>query len=363
MTKTLTPQPKIMEIDPYIGGKAPVKGASNMVKLSSNENPFGASPAAKEAFLAEAEHLAVYPSSDHHDLRAALAELHGLDADRIMMGNGSDEIIDMLCKAYAGAGDEVLFTEHGFAMYRISALANGATPVSVPEKNRVTDVDALLDGVTEATKIVFIANPNNPTGTMIDLSEIERLADGLPDTCLLVLDGAYAEYVEGYDGGASLVETRANVCMTRTFSKIYGLGGMRLGWLYAPSDVIDVLGRIKGPFNVNSAALAAGLAAVADQDYIAKCREANAKWRDWLADELRANGMPVDPSEGNFILVQFSSQAEAEAANATLADNGLIVRQVGSYGLPEFLRITIGKEHDCKRIATVLRDFKKARSS
>lgn len=217
-----------------------------MVKLSSNENPLGPSPAAVEAYRRAAYDLHRYPSSDHSALRTAIAEVLGLDAGRIICGAGSDEIIAFLCQAYAGPGTEVVHTEHGFAMYRISALAAGATPVEVPERERVTDVDAILAACTDATRLVFIANPNNPTGTMIGLAEIERLAEGLPPQALLVLDGAYAEYVEGYDGGAALVDRRDNVVMTRTFSKLYGLGGLRIGWGYGPAHVIDVLNRVRG---------------------------------------------------------------------------------------------------------------------
>ncbi|TMV58809.1 aminotransferase class I/II-fold pyridoxal phosphate-dependent enzyme, partial [Thioclava sp. BHET1] len=252
MPNAIRPQPGIMEIALYEGGQSHVAGVANVVKLSSNENPFGPSEKARDAFLRTVHQLHRYPSTDHAALRTAIAEVHGLDAERIICGVGSDEIITFLCQAYAGKGDEVIYTEHGFLMYKISALAVGATPVQVPERERTTDVDAILAACTKKTRLVFLANPNNPTGTMIGLGEVARLAEGLPPQAILVLDGAYAEYVQGYDGGAALVEARSNVVMTRTFSKIYGLGGLRIGWGYGPKEIVDVLSRIRGPFNLST---------------------------------------------------------------------------------------------------------------
>jgi histidinol-phosphate aminotransferase len=360
MTKTITPQPGILDIELYVGGKGHAEGVSNVVKLSSNENPLGPSPAAREAYREQAAFLAVYPSSDHADLRNAIARTHDLNAGQILCGNGSDEIITFLCQAFAGQGDEVLFTEHGFAMYRICALGAGATPVEVPENNRVTDVDALIEGCTENTKLVFVANPNNPTATFIPVSELERLADGIPETAILVLDGAYAEFVDGYDGGASLVETRNNVVMTRTFSKVYGLGGLRVGWGYASQEIIDILARLRGPFNINRAALAAAHAAVLDTGYLTYCLAENAKWGTFLVNELRDLGLECDDTFANFVLPRFASEQEADAAAEALEQNGLIVRQVKGYKLPNCLRITIGKGGDCSRVISVLKDFKGA---
>ena len=225
MKNAIRPQPGILDIALYRGRGGHVAGVANALKLSSNENPFGPSDKAKEAFSRSVHQLHRYPNTDHAALRSAIAEVHGLDAGRVICGVGSDEIIHFLCQAYAGPGDEVLFTEHGFLMYRISAMAAGATPVEVPERERTTDVDALLAACTKRTRLVFIANPNNPTGTMIRSAEVARLADGLPPQAILVLDGAYAEYVDGYRWRLALIETRENVVMTRTFSKIYGLGG------------------------------------------------------------------------------------------------------------------------------------------
>ena len=358
MKKTITPKPGIMDIELYVGGKAYAKGAINVVKLSSNENPLGPSPAAREAYRDQSDSLAVYPSSDHSDLRKAIADTYGLKADQILCGNGSDEIIAFLCQAFAGECDEVLFTEHGFGMYRICALGAGATPVEVPEDERVTNVDALISRCTDNTKLIFVANPNNPTGTFVSLSEIERLADGIPQSTILVLDGAYAEYVEGYDGGASLVESRKNVVMTRTFSKVYGLGGLRIGWGYASVEVIDILTRIRGPFNINRAALAAASAAVLDEGYVSYCLADNAKWADFLINELRKLGFKCDDTYANFVLARFANEEEADTVNDLLAENGLIVRQVKGYNLHNCLRITVGKGGDCTRVISVLKRFK-----
>ncbi|WP_422033054.1 histidinol-phosphate transaminase [Roseovarius sp.] len=357
MTK-IKPQPGIMDISPYVGGASKVDGVENVVKLSSNENPFGPSEAAKEAFRKAGFDLHRYPSTGHERLREAIGEVHGLDADRVICGVGSDEILSLLCQAYAGPGDEVIHTEHGFAIYKISALANGATPVEVPERERVTDVDAILAACTRQTKLVFIANPNNPTGTMIGEAELARLADRLPKQVLLVVDGAYAEYVEHYDGGAALVDMRDNVVMTRTFSKLYGLGGLRVGWGYGPAHVIDVLNRIRGPFNLSTAALVTAEAAVRDTEWAAKCRADNTRLRAWLAEALAEKGVPSDTSTANFILARFASREEAEACDDYLKSEGLIVRRVAGYNLPHCLRITVGDEPSCRRVAHAIGQFK-----
>lgn len=357
MTK-IKPQPGIMDISPYVGGSSKVDGVENVVKLSSNENPFGPSEAAKEAFRKAGFDLHRYPSTGHEKLRAAIGEVHGLDPERVICGVGSDEILSLLCQAYAGPGDEVIHTEHGFAIYKISAQANGATPVEVPERERVTDVDAILAACTKNTKLVFIANPNNPTGTMIGEAELARLADKLPKHVLLVVDGAYAEYVENYDGGAALVDMRDNVVMTRTFSKLYGLGGLRVGWGYGPAHVIDVLNRIRGPFNLSTAALVTAEAAVRDTEWAAKCRADNTRLRAWLAEALAEKGVPSDTSTANFILARFASREEAEACDDYLKSEGLIVRRVAGYNLPHCLRITIGDEPSCRRVAHAIGQFK-----
>ena len=358
MNDQIKPQPGILDIALYEGGKAHVAGVSNVVKLSSNENPFGPSDKAKEAFARTVHTLHRYPNTDHADLRAAIAEVHGLDAARIICGAGSDEIITFLCQAYAGPRDEVVFTEHGFLMYRISTMAVGATPVEVAERERTADVDAILEACNRRTKLVFLANPNNPTGTMISAAEIARLAENLPPQALLVLDGAYAEYVEGYDGGAALVDARDNVVMTRTFSKLYGLGGLRIGWGFGPKPIIDVLNRLRAPFNLSWTQLEAAEAAVRDRAHAEFCLAENARLRDWLAAALAGSGIDCDPPLANFVLARFRDRAEAEACDLFLQSRGLIVRRVAGYGLPHCLRITIGDQASCEKVAAAVADFR-----
>ena len=358
MASKITPQDGIMDIALYQGGASHLAGVSNILKLSSNENPLGPSEAAKAAFSRAAHDLHRYPSTDHASLRQAIGAVWGVDPDRVICGVGSDEIIHFLCQAYAGPGDEVIHTEHGFAMYRISTLAAGATPVEVPERERVVDVDAILAACNEKTKLVFFSNPGNPTATMISEAEVARLADNLPPQTILVLDGAYAEYIEGFDAGLAVVEARSNVVMTRTFSKIYGLGGLRVGWGYGPQEIIDVLNRIRGPFNLSSAALLAAEAAVNDRAYLVKCRTENARWRDWMAGALAELGVPSDTSTANFILVRFASEAEALGCNRHLAEQGILVRHPKNYGFPHCLRITVGDESACRRVVHAIGQFK-----
>ncbi len=353
----IRPQPGILDIALYQGGASKIAGHAAPLKLSSNENPFGPSPLAIAAARDTIADLHRYPSTDHAPLRAAISEIHGVKAEQVICGVGSDEVLTWLCQAYAGPGDEVLFTEHGFSIYRISAHAVGATPIEVPEDDRVTDVDAVIAALTDRTRLVFIANPNNPTGTMVPLSELARLAEALPDQCLLVIDGAYAEFVPDYDGGASLVEARENVVMTRTFSKVYGLGGLRVGWGYGPQHVIDVLNRIRGPFNLSVPALAGAEAAVRDTVFLESCLRVNADERARLLGGLRQIGIAVDDSHANFVLARFPDEATADAADAHLKVAGIIVRQVKGYKLPEGLRITVGRPEDVTRVLDALADF------
>lgn len=359
---TIRPQPGILDIAAYVGGESRLDGHAHVLKLSSNENPAGPSPRAVAAYRAAADGLHLYPSSDQAELRAAIAAAHGLDPARILCGNGSDEIIALLAQAYAGPGREVIHTEHGFAMYRICALAAGATPVEVPERARTTDVDAILAAAGPRTALVFVANPNNPTGTMIPEAEVARLAAGLPPQALLVLDAAYAEYVEGFDGHAGLAQARDNVVMTRTFSKIHGLGGLRVGWAYAPAHVVDVISRTRGPFNLSTPAQAAATAAIADAGHVARCRAENALNRARLAAALAEAGVASDPSEANFVLARFRDAEEALACDRALRDAGIIVRRVAGYGLPQALRITVGDAAACDRVAAVVGAFARVRA-
>lgn len=363
---TLAPKPGILSIAPYVGGESGAHGANRVIKLSANENPHGPSPAAIAAFAAEAGSLAVYPDGGAETLRAAIATAHGLDAGRIVCGAGSDELISLLCQAYAGAGDEVVHSRHGFLMYAISARAAGATPVAAPETALTADVDALLAACTDRTRLVFLANPNNPTGTLLPADEVARLADGLPPHALLVLDAAYAEYVSapGYDAGEALVAGRDNVVMTRTFSKIHGLAALRLGWAYGPEHVVDVLNRVRGPFNVSSPAIAAGAAAIADREHVARCAVLNEVWRDWLTKQFHAAGVPSTVAHGNFILARFGADGPASApqADAWLKARGLIARRMEGYGLPDHLRITVGDEAACRAVAEAVAAFRAARA-
>jgi len=357
-----TPQPGIMDIALYQGGASHIDGVSNVLKLSSNENPAGPPKSARDAIVKAVQDMHRYPSTDHAELRGAIAQRFGLDQDRIICGAGSDEIIAFLCQAYAGVGDEVIYTEHGFGMYKISARAAGATPVEVKERNRVVSTKAILDAVTERTKLVFIANPANPTGTMVSRARMRDFIRDLPPHVILVLDGAYAEFADDYDGGAGFVDKHDNVVMTRTFSKLYGLGGLRVGWGYGPQHVIDVLNRIRGPFNLSGPALAGALAAVQDTGFAERAKADNAKWRAWLAEALAELGVPSDMSQANFILARFKDATEAEACDTFMKSKGVIVRRVAGYGLPYCLRITVGDEAGCRRVAHVIGQFKEGAS-
>ncbi|PIW28939.1 MAG: histidinol-phosphate transaminase [Rhodospirillales bacterium CG15_BIG_FIL_POST_REV_8_21_14_020_66_15] len=356
------PQPGIMEIAPYKGGESKIAGADTVIKLSSNEGAFGPSPAAVRALEGAARSIHRYPDGHAPELRAAIAARYGLEPERLILGAGSDEIINMLCQAYTGPGDVVLYSEHGFLMYGISAMAAGATPVKAPETNLKADVDALLAAVTERTRLLFVANPNNPTGTYLTADEMRRLRDGLRDDVLLVIDGAYAEYVvgtPGYTDGMDMVRAADNVVMTRTFSKMYGLGGARLGWAYVPEAVADVLNRIRGPFNVSIPAQAAGLAAFNDTAFTDMCRAHNDEWLKRTQDALRQIGLFVPDGVGNFVLARFPDTPgrTAEEADAHLKSRGIIARRVAGYGLPDCLRITIGKAEEMEAVIKALREF------
>ena len=358
---TPTPRPGPLRIAPYVGGKASVGGVNRVVKLSSNENPYGASPAAIAAFKAAGDTLALYPDGGATALREAIAKAEGLDPARIVCGAGSDEILSLLCLAYAGPGDEVMHSAHGFLMYRLSTLAVGAEPVSIPERDLTADIDAMIAAANEKTKIVFLANPNNPTGTMIPDAEVRRLRDGLPAHTLLVIDAAYAEYVDDpdYEAGARLVEQRDDTVMTRTFSKIHGLAALRLGWGYGPEGVVDALNRVRGPFNVAAPALAAGAEAIADDEFITKARDGNHIERTRVTEALERLGFPVAPSHGNFVLAEFGEDGPRSAASADefLQKRGILIRRMEGYGLPAHLRISIGTAEENGLLLGALEDF------
>ena len=351
------PQPGILDIALYVSGEAGLPGHEQVLKLSANENPHGPSPKARAAFAAAAAQLHRYPATDHAALRRAIAEVHGLDPELIICGVGSDEVLQFVAQGFAGPGDEVIVTEHGFSMYPILARAVGATPVTVPETARRIDVDAILAAITDRTRIVFIANPANPTGTMLTEAECHRLAAGLPGHVVLVHDGAYAECVPGFDGGAGLVAAFPNVVMTRTLSKIHGLGGLRVGWGHAQRPVIEVLNRLRQPFNLSEPQLAAAEAAIRDTAWRDWCTAENARLRGWMTERIRAMGLGCDESFTNFLLVRFASPDQAGAVDAAFRAEGIILRRVSGYGLPEALRITIGTEADCARVIDLLARF------
>lgn len=357
-------KPWIDSIEAYVPGRAKAAPGVTLVKLSSNENPLGPSPAAIEAMRAVAEKANRYPDGSSHELRAMIAAHHALEAERVICGTGSDEILQLLALAYAGPGDEVLYVRHGFMVYPIAAQRAGATPVAAADKDYTADVDALLTAVTARTRLVYLANPNNPTGTMIGRGEVERLHSGLPANVLLVIDAAYAEYVDdpAYDDGIALARRHANVITTRTFSKIYGLAAERVGWAYGPQAVIDTIDKIRGPFNVTSAAQAGAVAALADQAWVAMCRAENLRVRGILEDAVAAlgnTGLRAVPSAANFVLIAFPAGGArtAEAANAYLTERGILTRWLPGQGLPNELRISVGTETETRAAIAALRAF------
>jgi histidinol-phosphate aminotransferase len=360
------PKPGILDIEAYVPGESQVPGGLKPIKLSSNETPFGPSPRAIAAYRDAAGSLERYPDGQSTALRVAIGRRYGLDPSRIVCGAGSDEILNLLAHAYLGPGDEGLFTEHGFLVYRIAILANGATPVVAHEKNLCADVDAILAKVSPRTRVVFLANPNNPTGTYIPIDEVRRLRAKLPGEVLLVLDAAYAEYVQrnDYEAGIELVSTTENTVMTRTFSKIHGLAALRIGWAYCPSGVADVLNRIRGPFNLSSAAIAAGAAAMADVAHAEMAARHNEAWLPRLQEGLERIGLNVTPSVANFVLIHFpkSKGKSAAAADEFLKSRAIILRRVSSYGLPDCLRMTIGSDDDNTAVLDALAEFMGARA-
>ncbi len=356
----LTPKPAILQINRYKQGLSKAKGNKRIIKLSSNESPLGASPKAIDAYVQAATDMHRYPDGAATLLREAIGKVHNLNSERIICGAGSDEIIAMLCHAYAGDGDEVLYTEYGFLMYAIYTRIAGATPVTAREENLRVSVDNVLAAVTPRTKIVFIANPNNPTGSYISKDELLRLRQNLPENVLLVIDSAYAEYVSNkdYTAGETIVDMGKNTVMTRTFSKIYGLASLRIGWGYCPESVMDVLSRVRGPFNVSTPAILAARAAVLDTKFTRQAKEHNDKWLPWLTKKMEESGLKVYPSVGNFILVEFGEGAKnADAANDFLMEQGIIARNVASYGLPSCLRFTIGTEEENEALAEAIEEF------
>jgi histidinol-phosphate aminotransferase len=355
------PRPGILDIAPYVPGTRTLPGAGTVVKLSSNETPLGPSPKAVEAYSAEASCLSRYPDGSAAPLREALAARYGLDAARIVCGAGSDELLNLLACAYLGPGDEAIYTEHGFLVYRIAIQARGATPVVAAETDLTANVDAILARVTEKTRMVFIANPNNPTGTYVPFDEIKRLHAGLPEHVILVLDAAYAEYVRAndYEAGIELVATSPNAVMTRTFSKIYGLAALRLGWAYCPAPIADALNRIRGPFNVTGPSIAVGVAALNDVAHMEVAVAHNTHWRIVMTEALSGIGLRVTPSVANFLLVHFPDAPGKSARDADkfLHARRIVLRRVEEYGFPNALRMTIGTKEENMAVLDALTEF------
>ena len=355
------PGPGILDIAPYVGGESKAAGTARPIRLASNESALGPSAKALAAYRALADEIHRYPDGGAAELREAIGRHHGLDPARIVCGAGSDELIGMLLRAYAGADSEVLYSRHGFLMYPIGAQAVGATPIAVPERELTADVDGFLARVTERTRIVFVANPNNPTGTYLPAEEMARLHAGLPRHVVLAIDAAYAEFVNrnDYEPGIALVNRADNVVMLRTFSKIYALAGLRLGWAYCPPAIADVLNRIRGPFNVSAPALAAGVAAIEDVAAVARARAHNDRWLPRLSERLSALGLKLTPSVGNFVLPRFPDDPRhnADAAFEFLQSRGILTRKMGAYGLPQHLRITIGTGEEMEIVAAALAEF------
>ena len=365
MNKPLRPVPKpgVMDIEAYVPGKSTAPHGVTLHKLSSNENPLGASPAAIEAVRNVAGKLEFYPDGSARKLREAIAAAHGLNPANIVCSNGSDEIIGLLAQTYLEPGDEGIYSEHGFAVYRIYIQAAGGVPVVAKEIEERADVDAMLAAITGRTRIVYLANPNNPTGTYVPFEEVRRLHAALPKNVLLVLDAAYAEYVRrnDYEAGIELVASSQNCVMTRTFSKVHGLGGMRIGWVYAPTEIVDALNRMRGPFNVSAAAIEAGAAAIADRAHIERSVAHNDRWLAWVAEELTKLGLRVTPSVCNFVLVHFpEGKHSAAAADEWLTARGYVTRRVGGYGFPNALRMTIGTEEANRGAVAALAEFLKS---
>lgn len=362
-TTAPTPKPGILDIDPYVPGESSVPGGVKPIKLSSNETPLGPSKSAIAAYETVAKELERYPDGSATSLRNAIASAYGLNPDRIVCGCGSDELLNLLAHAYLGPGDEAIFTEHGFLVYKIVTLSNGAKPVVVKCENHRTSVDRILEAVTLRTKVVFLDNPNNPTGTYVPFSEVKRLHAALRPDVLLVLDSAYAEYVRrnDYEAGLELVATSENTVMTRTFSKIYGLAALRLGWAYCPRHIADVLNRIRGPFNITAPSIAAGVAAMADKAHVEASIAHNEQWLPWTTAELEKIGLTVTPSVGNFILIHFPEDEAkgAIAADRFLKSRGIIMRRVAGYGLPNALRMTIGTGEENRAVVAALTEFQK----
>ncbi len=356
---TPKPRPEILTIHPYVGGESVLPGVNRTLKLSSNEGAFGVPPGAQEAIRQAVTEVFRYPDGGADRLREALGRRWGLDPARIVCGAGSDDLLYQFCLSYGGPGRDIIMSEHGFSIYYIAGTYAGSRVIKVPERNLRVDVEAMLAAVSPSTRLMFIANPNNPTGSMVTAAEMAWLRERLPPEVLLVIDSAYAEYVTraDYDAGIQLVDATDNTVMTRTFSKVFGLGGMRIGWCYAKAEVVDVLNRVRGPFNVSVAAQAAAIAALEEPGWVERSVAHNSEWRPKLAAGIEAAGIRVWPSEGNFVLADFETVDRANQADAFLRKRGIIVRKMAGYGLPHCLRVTVGTGEECSLVIEGLTEF------
>ncbi|MEZ5498752.1 MAG: histidinol-phosphate transaminase [Steroidobacteraceae bacterium] len=357
------PQPRqaLASIAPYRQGKSALAGHSTVIKLSSNESCFGPSPAAVDAYQRAAAQLHHYPDGQQTRLRHAIAAAHGINADQIVCGNGSEELIGLAIRAFVDAGDELLLTENHFVMCPIYGQVQAAKVVFAPERDDRVDVDAILTRVTSRTRAVIVANPNNPTGTCIGRTAIAQLIRALPRRVLLMLDGAYAEYVlrEDFDAGEELVAQHDNLVMLRTFSKIHGLAGLRIGWMYGPPPIVEAVNRIRTPFNANAAAMAAASAAIADREHVRRSAQHNERALSSLRGSLSALGLGVTDSVANFYLLSFAALPGKSASGAArwLERRGIIPRPVANRGVDERLRITVGLDHENDAVLAALRDY------
>jgi histidinol-phosphate aminotransferase len=355
------PKPGILDIHPYVPGKATADGIAEPVKLSANENALGSSPKAQEAFAGARSSLQAYPDPRATIVRQAIAEHYRLEPERLIFGCGSDEVFALLNQTFLEPGDNMVQGEYGFAAFAIGAYACQAEVRRAKEPDYRIDVDELLKCVDDRTRLIFLANPGNPTGTWIPFSEVRRLHEALPPSVLLVLDGAYGEFCRdpGFDDGLDLARGASNVVVTHTFSKLHGLAALRIGWGYAPAEIAAAVDRIRLPFNTSIAGQRAAVAALADTDFQEASIVLAETWRAWLTQQIGGLGLEVvGPSAANFVLVGFPKTGKTAAeADAFLAARGLLVRPVGNYGLPDHVRITIGLEPHNRAVVEALADF------
>ncbi len=366
LSNLIKPRDGILGISRYKGGKG--SQAAGAIKLSSNESPLGPSVRAVKAYIDSAKSLSTYPDGNSTLLKEKIAALHNINVNNIICGAGSDEILNLIAAAYLMPGDEVIFSEHAFLLYKIITLANNGTPIAAKEVGLKANIDAIISCVTKKTKIVFIANPNNPTGSYLNGNELSELRKKLPEHILLVIDGAYAEYVQegDYNDGKSLISDTSNTVMTRTFSKVYALAALRIGWAYAPSHIIEVLNKIRGPFNLSTAAINAGAAAIEDCDHVTKSVELNSNEKQKLLKAYEEIKIKVHGGVANFLLLDLKNIAKknpigqresAEDLNNYLIKNNIFVRNVSDYGLPSHLRITIGSKEQNRVVLDKIREY------